>query len=62
MMYHSPPPRRIKYPIFEEDLVVGYFDGVEQLNLCGAGMVLKLDESRVFNVWMGAGIETNTGA
>ena len=40
----------------------GYFDGAQNNGLCGAGMVLKLDEFWVFNLWMGACTGTNIRA
>ena len=39
-----------------------FFDGSSMNGLCGSGMMVKLNESHWFNLWMGGGHGNNTKA
>lgn len=49
-------------PTFESGISVGFFDGAQQLGLCGAGMVLYIRRGHYLLLRMGAGPGSNTQA
>lgn len=45
-----------------EDGFFGFFDGAKANNSRGCGMVVQINATSSFQIWMGAGIGTNTRA
>ena len=54
--------RMMRSPLFNNIRPLGFFDGSSQEDgsMCGAGVVLKCDDVRVYNLQMGRGRGTNT--
>ena len=48
------------YPPEVNDVVIGFFDGVEKDGMCGAGMVIMLHMEHSFWLRMDVGRGTNT--
>jgi len=50
----------LKALAFLPDLPIGFFDGVVQLGLCEAWMVLFVNKEFVYHMWLNYGVGTNT--
>ena len=53
-------PRAIVRPILDEDLSIGYFDGVEREGSCRASFILRVSGQEVIKGSMKAGYGSNT--
>ena len=61
-MNQKAPDKRIVYPLVDQQGIVGYFDGEEQGGLCGAGMVIKMNQPLSYRLKLSNGFGSNTKA